>query len=47
MPKTDLDKFISEGTFPTSSFDVTEETDYAAESSFTGTIKRIFCNFCM
>ncbi|XP_026821267.1 mucolipin-3-like [Rhopalosiphum maidis] len=47
LPKTDLEKFMVEGTFPTSSFDITEETDNWAQVSFAQTIRRIFCSFCI
>lgn len=46
-PKTDLEKFMVEGTFPTSTFDITEETDNWAHVSFAQTVRRIFCSFCM
>lgn len=36
-----------EGTFPTSSFDITEETDNWAQVSFAQTVRKIFCSFCM
>lgn len=47
MPKTDLEIFMAEGTFSTSSFDITEETDNWAHLSFAQTIRSIFCSFSM
>ncbi|VVC30121.1 Hypothetical protein CINCED_3A015196 [Cinara cedri] len=41
---TDLEKFMKEGTFSTSTFDITEETDDWANLSFTQTIRSIFCS---
>lgn len=45
--KTDLDTFMTEGTFSTSTFDITEETDNWTHLSFTQTVRSIFCSFRM
>jgi len=47
MPKTDLELFMAEGTFSTSTFDITEETEDWAHITFAQNVRRIFCSFCM
>ncbi|XP_050430814.1 mucolipin-3-like isoform X2 [Adelges cooleyi] len=47
LPKSDLEVFITEGTFPTSTFDITEETENWAHVSFAQAVKSIFCSYCI
>ncbi|XP_025410223.1 mucolipin-3-like isoform X2 [Sipha flava] len=47
LSKTDLELFMTKGTFPTSTFDITEETDEWAHVSFAQTIRGVFCSLCI